>query len=179
VPQLTNPRQEALAQALALGKTQMTAYTEAGYLGKTTAAAFKACNQADVIVRKAELIRERHEIERKSTDLAIEKESITKGYVITRLKYVADRSIRGTKPVYTDGAITGWLPSNGDNIAAVRALEVLSRIGGFLIEKVEVGQPGDFARLSQEELDRELVLVGEAIGIAPEAIQRAIEGRVE
>lgn len=179
MPQLTNPRMEALAQGLAAGKTQMVAYTEAGYKGSTTAAATKASNHPEVLVRKAEIIRERHEVERRSTDMAIEKESITKSYIVTRLKYIADRAIRGTKPVYEKGVVTSWLPSNSDNNAAVAALKVLAQMGGHLIERVELGQPGDFARLSDEDLERELITVGESIGIDAKVVQKAIAGRAE
>jgi hypothetical protein len=179
MPQLTNPRQEALAQNLAMGKPQMAAYIEAGYKGKNQSAAFKACNVADVLVRKAELIRDRHEIERRAIDTAIDKEAITKGYIVTRLKYITDRAIRGTKPVYENGVVTSWLPSNSDNNAAVAALKVLAQMGGFLVDKIEIGQPGDFARLTDDELQRELVLVGESIGIAGAHIQKAIAGRIE
>ncbi len=180
MPQLDNPRQEALAQGLALGKPQMAAYHEAGYKGQHSSAATKACNHPDVLVRKAELIRDRHEIERRAIDVAIDKASITKEYVVTRLKYITDRAIRGTKPVYENGVVSSWLPSNSDNNAAVAALRVLAQMGGFLIEQVEFGQPGDFAaRLTDADLAKELILVGESIGIAGDQIQKALAGRAE
>lgn len=177
MPQLKNARQEALAQGLAAGKSQMVAYTEAGYAGKNTSAAHKACNQADVLVRRAEIARERHEIERRAVDMAVEKASITKEWIVTRAKYIVDRAIRGTKPVYGDGVVVSWLPSNSDNNAAVAALKLLAQMGGYLIEKIELGQPGDFARLTDEELENELVLVGEQIGLPRAAVQKAITGR--
>jgi hypothetical protein len=49
-------------------------------------------------------------------------------------------------------------------------------MGGYLIDKVEIGQPGDFARLTDEDLEKELILVGESIGIAGDQIQKAIAG---
>lgn len=177
MPQLNDARQEALAQGLAAGKTQLLAYTEAGYKGTTTAAATKAANRPDILVRKAEIIRERHDMERRAVDAAVEKEAITKGYIVTRLKYITDRAIRGTKPVYENGVVTSWLPSNSDNNAAVAALKVLAQMGGYLVEKVEFGLPGDFARLTDDELERELITVGESIGIDSKMIQKAIAGR--
>ena len=180
MPQLTNPRHEALAQGLAAGKGTWQAYSDAGFTGRSKTAAHKASYHPDVQVRKAELIRERHEIERKAIDKAIEQESITKAYAVTRLKFLADRGIRGTIPVYdSKGEQTGWRPTGSDTAGAVRSLEILCRIGGFLVDKVEIGQPGDFARLSDDELTKELILVGESIGIDTKQIQKAITGSTE
>lgn len=178
MPQLRNPRMEAIAQGLFAGKTQMQAYVDAGYTGKTTAAAFKAATHADVKVRVAELIREKHEFERKATDKAIVDASIDKGYIVSRLKYLADRGIRGTVPVFdAKGEQSGWRPTGADTNSAVRSLEILARMGGYMVDKVELGMPGDFARLNDDELARELILVGESIGIDASQIQKAIEGK--
>lgn len=170
---------EALAQGLAAGKTQAIAYAEAGYTGKSVTAAFKACNNPNVLVRKAEIIRERHEIERRSTEKAIVDASIDKGYIVSRLKYLADRGIRGTVPVFdAKGDQSGWRPTGADTNSAVRSLEILARMGGYMVDKVELGMPGDFARLNDDELMAQLIQVGESIGIDGSQIQKAIEGKV-
>jgi hypothetical protein len=130
-----------------------------------------------VLVRKAELIRDRHEVERRAIDQAIDKAAITKEWIVTRAKYITDRAIRGTKPIYGEGGlVTSWQPTGRDDGNAINALRLLAQMGGYLIDKVEIGQPGDFARLTDEDLEKELILVGESIGIAGDQIQKAIAG---
>jgi len=181
MPALKNARQENLAHLLSTGRSQLSACQEVGYRIKDgdTATASRYSNHPDVLVRKAEIIRERHEAERAKTDKALADATIDKGYIVSRLKYLADRSIRGTKPVYDDkGNITGWLPTHSDGPTAHSCLKTLAQMGGYLIEKVEVGQPGDFARLTDEQLVEQMVLVGESIGLDPEQVQKAIAGPV-
>lgn len=182
MPALRNARQENLAQALANGKTQVVACQEAGYRVKDGdgGSASRYVHHPDVQVRKAEIIRDRHEAERKASDKAIADAAIDKGYIVSRLKYLADRSIRGTKPVYDDkGAVTGWLPAHSDGAVAHSCLKTLAQMGGYLIEKHEHGKPGDFERLTDDELRAQLIEVGESIGLQREQVQKVIEGRAE
>lgn len=180
MPALKNHRMESLAQGLAAGKTQKVAYAEAGYTGTSGPAVVKAANRPDVLVRTQELIRERHENERAANAKAIENEAITKGYLVTRSKYIIDRGIRGTKPIYgPNGEITGWLPTAADNQAALGGIRVLAHMGGFLIDRVEMGGPGEFARMTAEELDKQLLEVGESIGIDQKALLKVIKGGKE
>ncbi len=53
-------------------------------------------------------------------------------------------------------------------------LRLLAQMGGHLVDRVEVGAPGDFARLSDEDLDKELILIGTNIGLDAKALQKAI-----
>ena len=75
-----------------------------------------------------------------------------------------------------DGAVAGWLPSAGDNAAAINGLELVARTNGWLVQKHEIGGPGDFARLSDEELQGELIEVGKAIGISDKELLRITNG---
>jgi hypothetical protein len=180
MPQLKDVKRETLAQGLFAGKTQLQAYQAAGYKGSNTAASTKAANHPEVQARVAELVRERNDAQRAANERILEQEGVSKKWIITRAKYVTDRAIRGTKQIVdAQGNVTGWQPTARDDGNAINALRLLAQLGGHLIEKVEVGQPGDFARLSDDELMRELVLVGESIGIAGEQIQKAIAGSGE
>jgi hypothetical protein len=174
--QLRNPKQEALAQGIFAGKTQLQAYKDAGYKGATTAASTKASQQPDVQVRLAELVRERHEAQRMANERALEQESITKAYLVSRLKFLADSSIRGTKVTYDKLGNASYQRTSADGNVAHSCLRTLAQMGGHLVEKVEIGAPGDFARLTDEELTRDLILVGESIGIPGDQIQKAIAG---
>lgn len=177
VAQLKRPQQEALAQGIFAGKTQIQAYMDAGFKGKSTAAATKATQHADVQVRIAELVRERHDAQRQVNDRMLEQESITKHYLVSRLKFLADSSIRGTKVTYDKQGNATYQRTAQDGTVAHSCLRTLAQMGGHLVDRVEVGQPGDFARLSNEELEKELILVGESIGLDPKQVQKAIAGK--
>jgi hypothetical protein len=177
MPQLKNPKMEAVAQGLFAGKQQLQAYKDAGYTGNTGASASKVCQHVDVQIRLAELVRERHEAQRLANERTLEQESITRAWIVTRTKYVIDRSIRGTKQVFDEkGAHAGWAVRAGDDQAALKGLTLLAQMGGYLVQKVEIGQPGDHARLTDDELTKELLLVGESIGLDPKQIHKAITG---
>jgi hypothetical protein len=178
VSQLKNPKLEAVAQGVFMGKTQIQAYRDAGYSGTTNASATKVVHHPDVQMRIAELVRDRHEAQRQVNERALEQESVSKGWIVKRAKFIADRAIRGTKATYdAQGNVTGWQPTGRDDGNAINALKLLAHMGGYLSDKVEVGQPGDFARLSNEELEKELILVGESIGLDPKQVQKAIAGK--
>ena len=51
--------------------------------------------------------------------------------------------------------------------AAVAAIREMGVLAGVRIERKEAGKPGDFERLSDEELDRELRESLAALGITP------------
>ncbi len=175
MPQLKHPKLEAVAQGVFMGKTQLQAYRDAGYSGNTNAAATKVVNQPDVQARIAELVRERHEAQRQVNERALEQERIDKGWIVKHAKFVITRAIRGTKPVYDDkGAITGYQPTGRDDGNAINGLKLLAHMGGYLVQQVEVGQPGDFARMTDKELEDSLILVGESIGLDAKQIQKAI-----
>jgi hypothetical protein len=125
-------------------------------------------------------VRERHEAQRKVNERVLEQEGISKDWIVKRAKFITDRAIRGTKPVHNDkGEITGWQPTGRDDGNAINALKLLAQMGGYLVDKLEVGRPGDFDRLSNEELEAKLIEVGESIGLDPLQIQKAITGETK
>jgi hypothetical protein len=130
-----------------------------------------------VLVRKAELIRDRHEVERRAIDQAIDKAAITKEWIVTRPSTSPTARSAAPSLIYGEGGlVTSWQPTGRDDGNAINALRLLAQMGGHLVEKVEIGAPGDFARLTDEELTRDLILVGESIGIPGDQIQKAIAG---
>ena len=164
-----------MAKGLAEGMTQLEAYKAAGFLGGQKQSAGAVALRPEVKARVEEILGFKHEKEARSNELAIERAAITKEYIVTRTKYFIDRAARGTKPVYgKDGTITGWLPAAGDAGPAMDGLRLLAQMGGHLVDRVEVGAPGDFARLSDEDLDKELILIGTNIGLDAKALQKAI-----
>lgn len=164
-----------MAHALAQGMKILAAYHAAGYVGKTTASAASVSGRPEVKARVQEIIATQHTKEIRSNERAIDNAAIDKGWIVTRAKYIVDRAVRGTKPVYGDGgAITGWMPRSGDETAAIKGLTLLAHMGGYMVTQVEVGAPGDFARMTDDELNKELILVGESIGLSGPVLQKAL-----
>jgi hypothetical protein len=169
-----------MALLLAAGKQIMEAYKAAGYTGNTSASAAAVSGRPDVKARVQEVLAQQHQREVKSNERAIERAAIDKDWIVQRGKYIVELGIRGGRPIMgKDGKPTGEFEGKPNLNAAVKALALLAQMGGYLVNRHEVGQPGAFSRLTEEELDNELMLVGEAIGIAPAEIQKAIAGRSE
>lgn len=172
MPALRNARHEAVAQGIVEGKTKTQAYRDAGFNGTNPGSVHAVTNRPDVEERVHELTAARHQRAIRSDERAIEKASISKEWIVQRAKYVVDRAVRGTKPIYdATGQPIGWLPSASDNGAAIDGLALLARMGGFLIERHEVGAPGDFSRMTDEELNAELIEVGQSIGLTDQALK--------
>lgn len=173
MPALKNHRHEAMATNLAAGKPQFEAYKLAGYAGGTRASANVVAQRPEVKSRVQEIIATQHRKEIRSNELAIEKASVDKGYVVERLKFAAELGLRGRPILDAAGAVSGYILRPNLN-AAVKALDTLADMGGFRVQRVEIGGPGDFARMTDAELNRELILVGESIGLSGPALQKAL-----
>ncbi len=53
-------------------------------------------------------------------------------------------------------------------IAANRGLELIGRALGVFVDRKEVGGPGEFDHLNDEELEREIAWEAELLGLSPE-----------
>lgn len=181
MPALLNTRHEAVALALAAGKNGVEAHAAAGYTGKTAATASAVVNRPDVKARVQELLKQQHDREIRSNERAIERAAIEKDWIVQRAKYAVELGLRGGRPVLDKNGhpIPGRFEGRPNINGAVKALALLAQMGGYLVQRHEIGGPGSFARMTDEELNGELVLIGESIGIDPKTIQKAIEGRSE
>ncbi|WP_316195368.1 MULTISPECIES: hypothetical protein [unclassified Bradyrhizobium] len=178
MPILPNPKHEAAAQAFAAGKTQQQAYTEAGFTYKP-ANASRFFKRADVRARMQEIIAERIDVERKSSELAVRKVGLTKEWVIERLMWNAERCLRGTPVRDANGKHTGEFTGKVDAAGANRALELLGKHLGMFIDRHEIGEPGQFARMTDEELDAALVAQAKALGFPQEGIDFLLSKRID
>jgi len=123
MPELQNPRRERFAKGIAKGLSQMKAYKEAGYVPIEQNAS-RMMSYDEVAQRVAEL--QRIETGR----FATEKELI-------RQMFLANYN----------------LAVKQNNLAAANvAADKLARLDGHMIERKEIGGPGDFASLSDAEL---------------------------
>lgn len=168
-----------MAHNLAKGQPQLEAYKAAGFGGQAKTSANAVAMRPDVKARVQEIIATQHKVEIRSTERAIEKASIDKEWCISRLKYIVEFGIRGRPMLDDKGADTGKYIVKPDLRSAGGALRTLTQMGGWLVNQHEIGAPGDFARLSDKELDGELIEVGKAIGLSDKELLRITNGSSE
>jgi len=144
MPALPNPRHELFAQAIAKGASQREAYKAAGYGVKSDAAADASASRllsgGKVQARISEL-----------QSRAAEKAMLTKAWVIERLLENVERAMEAIPVLDAAGNPTGKYVYNGN--VANRALELLGKEMNMFIERKEIGRPGSFDMLDDEELD--------------------------
>lgn len=124
MPVLPNAKHERFAQGLAKGKSQSEAYEAAGYKPDSGAAS-RLSGNVSVTARLAELL------ERGAKRAEITVDSLT-----DMLK--------------EDRALAREL---GQAAAAVSAVDKLGKLHGLMVDRKEIGAPGEFARMSEDELD--------------------------
>ena len=126
MPVLSNHKWERFAQELAKGKTADEAYTIAGYKANRGNAATLKANQS--ILNRVVEIQERGAI----------RAEITRADILTRLNRAAERAAA------LDGPAA---------IQAERAtLMDIAKLEGWVIDKQEQGRPGDFDKMTNEQL---------------------------
>ena len=171
MPILDNPRHENVCQELAKGNSVLKSYQTGGFKGGMVAASL-FCKKPFVKERVKEIQQDRIHREMKASQNAAESLGIDKRWVLQRLQYNAERCLRG-KPILDKngeqipGRFTGMPDSRGAN----EALELIGREIGMFIQKVEVGGPGDFSRLTDEELAAKIASDAAALGVSAEATE--------
>lgn len=125
MPILTNIRHERFAQGLAQGKTADEAYRDAGFKpSRANASTLKS--KQNILDRMSELQ------SRAST-----------GLVVT-LQWLMEKAEEARALAMTSGQVS----------AAVAAIKEIGVLSGKRIERAETGNPGDFDRMSDDELAR-------------------------
>jgi len=160
MPILRNAKHERFAQELAGGNSAAKSYEMAGFTPNRHNASTLS-RKHHILDRVAELLSERDRISKQSSARAIEAAGLTKQWVLEALienamVALGRRTIR-TKfvpcgecnPVEVE--VTAHDPS-----AANRALELLGKHLALWVERAEVGKPGAFDRLSDDELRAEI-----------------------
>jgi len=119
---LRNTRHEAFCQALLEGKSATTAYEEAGY-AKDDGNATRLAKNPAVIERLTEL-----------QNAVAEKTQVTVESLVNELEEARKRA-----------------DSLDQLSAVVKAISEKARISGLMVQKVEVGGPGDFSKCDTVE----------------------------
>ncbi|MEY9752621.1 hypothetical protein [Bradyrhizobium yuanmingense] len=116
------------------------------------------------MARVEELVSERAAEEARVREIGIQRAGLSEEWIIMRLKHVIDLSIRGV-PVYNSlGEPNGRFKPNLN--AAITGLKTAAMITGLLIPKLEVGAPGAFAKMTDEELNNAFIEQCRALGIS-------------
>lgn len=175
MPALKNHKWEMCALAMAGGSTQREAY-RAGGLKYDPASASRLFNRPELKNRIAEIIAERARTERQVAARAVEEAAIDRAWVIRHLRHNALGAMRG-HPLYDrKGEILRDANGNPryskpDHQAAATSLRLIGLDIGMFINRTEVGAPGDFARMSDRELQVELRNLVQAMGAPPEMLE--------
>jgi hypothetical protein len=135
MPVLKNPKHEMFAQYLAQGKTQDEAYELCGYRPSRGNASHLADKQS---------IRDRvHQV----TTQTVTKEATA---TAKKAAFTLESLIQRHDAVYERALDSGQYP------AATNANKEISILTGHRVERAEIGGPGEFDHLNDDELEREL-----------------------
>lgn len=177
MPALPKARDEKLAQNLAKGiMTDIEACRDAGYTGPV----WRKVKQPKIQERVTELrqVRERAIVRSIERDImtsaqVAHKLGIDREKIIQSLWWNAQRCLRG-QPVIdrkTGEQIPGRYSGKPDAAGANQALKLIGmECFGMFVERVEVGGPGDFSRLSDAEFDEKLKEEALAAGLPEDAV---------
>jgi hypothetical protein len=170
MPPLLNPRHEKAAKLKADGVPNVDAHEQV-YGKRSRQAASTLFKRPDIIARVVEIQTERVQSEIDTTEHALKQLGMTKKWWLSGLKANAERCLRG-KPIFdSKGKPTGEYTGIPDVHGFNKSMELIGRAMGLFIEKIEVGGPGDFARLSDEELLAKVETDAAALGLPSEATE--------
>ena len=134
---LKNVKHELMAQALAEGKSQEKAYIEAGFSPKAAranAATLIKRNQS-ILSRRDELLSQREALQTRAMVAAAKSAQISLESHLFKLAEIRDLAIAA------------------EDYSAANTAEInRGKVMGYYVDRKEVGRPGDFANLSDEEL---------------------------
>lgn len=151
MPILPNARQEKFCQALAEGKTAGEAYLVAGYKPNRANASVLKSKQ-DISARVAELL-----------GGGADRAQVTVKSIIENLKRIAKKAEDLGDARGLQAARASW--------------EGIARISGLVIERHEIGDPGEFARMTDAELDASLQKQATALGLSDNTIMELLNLR--
>jgi hypothetical protein len=175
MPALANPKHEIVCQELAKGARYLDAYEKGGYK-RNPSTASQFVKRPAIKARVKEIQEQRVE---KQTEMEIvvsknvaQKLGITKEKIIQALWFNANRCLRGQPILDENGIQTGQYSGKPDSAGANNALKLVGmECYGMFIERVEIGGPGDFSRLTDEELAKRALDDANALGLPAEATE--------
>lgn len=127
MPVLTNPKWELFAQELAKGKTADESYQLAGYKENRHNASRLKTNET-ISTRIAEIL-----------GRAASRVELTVGRVVENLERIAEKAEALGEASGLNVAKSAWVDA--------------AKVKGLVVDRKEVGRPGDFDRMSEDELE--------------------------
>ena len=172
MPALPKPSHENIALALAGGATIKQAYLAGGYKYQP-ASASRFCARPEVKARVQEIVAERSALEARALQVAAKETGMDRAWWDRHVNVAILGALRGD-PVRDRTGKKMRDPETGDVIykpnreAAIKGLDLYARSQGWLVQKTEVGGPGDFARLAEDELDAQIERMAQELGLPPD-----------
>lgn len=180
MPALPRPKDETLAQRLAKSnETMAQSYREAGFGGLDPATISRKCNQAHIQGRVAELREMRSKViqrvvaqEMESSHAIAQKIGATKEKILSMLYWNAQRCLRGQPVLNEQGEqIPGRYTGRPDSAGFNQSIKLLGlEAHGMFVEKLEIGSPGDFSRMNDEEFEKAFQEEALAAGLPEDAV---------
>lgn len=170
MPALSNPKHEIIAQELARGASYLDSYTKGGFK-RTASSASKFVKQPHIVARVKEIQESRIKTEFDASENAAKSLGIDKRWVLERLRFNAERALRGQPLLDESGVQTGKFTGRPDGATANQSLKLIGMELGMFIERHEIGAPGDFSRLTDEELAKRAMDDAAALGLPAEATE--------
>lgn len=165
MPVLTNARHERFAQELAKGKYATDAHEIAGFK--------RHDGNASTLARRPEIIDRVEEISGKVAEKVTEKIAVDRAWVLDKLSTNAliamgEQTVTKTVALKGSDKTVDFTVSDRDASAANRALELVGKEFGMFIDRKEVGKPGEFSHLNDDDLDKFIAerkaLIGASVG---------------
>jgi hypothetical protein len=150
---LKNAKHEQFAQFVSNGDSATNAYVLAGYAEKGAEQNSSRLIRNDDVLGRIQYLRDQKaQAHQAAVIKAVEASGLTKEWVIEQLmENVA--IAKAAEPVRDEeGNPIGEYKTN--IAAANKALELLGKEVGMFIDRKEVGQPGDFEKVGDDELER-------------------------
>jgi len=144
MPALPKARHELFAQNVVKGMTARDAYKAAGFKVNSDASADTASSR---LLSSVEVQARIMELQARAADQTV----LTKAWVIDKLIQNVERAMQAQSVLDSQGNPTGEYTYQGS--VANRALELLGKEQGMFVDRKEVGKPGQFADLNDQELD--------------------------
>lgn len=170
MPPLPNPRHEKAAQLRANGELAVDAHEQV-YGKRSKASASTLFKRPDVAGRVVELQEQRIQNEVDTTEHALKQLGITKKWWLGNLKLNAERCLLGRPALNSNGEVIPGRFTAPDVHGFNRSMELIGRAMGVFIDRLEIGNPGDFARLTDAELRARVEADAQALGMEAEATE--------
>lgn len=178
MPVLNKPKDEKLAQNVAKGTmTLQAACRDAGYSADPATVTRKTSQPqirervAEIQATRARAVQAKLEHEIQTSHAVAQKLGITKEKIISGLWWNAQRCLRGQPVLDENGVQTGKYSGKPDANGANQALKLIGlECWGMFVEKLEIGSPGDFSRMNDEEFEKAFQEEALAAGLPEDAV---------